>query len=494
MLFIVILAILIAFSYEPPLEAWQITPASSAVAGVAAMVAVNWILAEAFAQLTVRRIVRWPDSRGATLRSHQRLRWAHGAVLLGGFLAVVFGLDWPAVVRETWGLGGWVLVDDLAVLAPFLASVVVSHLAHCRVEHAARSCIAGDAALAGRPSLVRDVDFLLRHQLGVLLGPLFLLLTAQDVVSLVVGGTSMQAPAELVVGLGGLAAVLIFAPVLLRWLWRARPLPAGPLRERLEAMARRLRFRASDILIWNTHGMVINAAVAGILPRPRYVLLSDALLDALGPDEIEAVFGHEVGHIRHHHLWFYIGFLQGATVFLLALMVAVRGLVETLLGGTAASQAVWLGQGLLLPLGCSALYFGVFFGFLSRRFERQADLFGCRAISCGRRDCGGTHQPAEGGPGAVAICPTAIATFVATLERIALLNGSPRELRSWRHFSIAKRVEFLRRVAVEPGLERRFQAVVVTLKVLVLAAIVAAGWWAWFKSPELVAQLLEPLP
>jgi STE24 endopeptidase len=494
MLFIVILAILIAFSYQPPPDLWQITPATSALAGVAAMLAVNWVLAEAFAELTVRRLARSADSHGATLRSHQRLRWAHSVVLLTGFLAVVFGLDWPAVVRETWGLGRWVLVDDVAVLCPFLASLIASHLAHCRVEHAARSCLPGDTGMvAGRRWRGRDLDFLLRHQLGVLLGPLFLLLAAQDVVDLAVGGTRLQGPVELAVGLGGLAAVLVFAPVLLRWLWRARPLPAGPMRDRLEAMARRLRFSASDILIWDTHGTVINAAVAGILPRPRYVLLSDALLDALRPDEIEAVFGHEVGHIRHHHLWFYIGFLQGATVFLLAIMIAVRGVVEALLGSSAGSQIAWLGQGLLLPLGCSALYFGVFFGFLSRRFERQADIFGCRAISCGHRDCGDAHQPTESSSGPVAICPTAIATFVATLERIALLNGSPRDLRSWRHFSIAKRVEFLCRVALDPGLERRFQAVVVALKVLVLTAIVAAGSWAWLRSPVL-AELLAPMP
>ena len=61
--------------------------------------------------------------------------------------------------------------------------------------------------------------------------------------------------------------------------------------------------------MWDTRGGVANAMVAGPLPWVRYVFLSDRLLDELTPGEVEAVFGHEVGHVRHGHFFFYAAFM-----------------------------------------------------------------------------------------------------------------------------------------------------------------------------------------
>ena len=33
------------------------------------------------------------------------------------------------------------------------------------------------------------------------------------------------------------------------------------------------------------------------------------MLDEFSDDEIEAVFGHEVGHVRNHHMLWYLAFL-----------------------------------------------------------------------------------------------------------------------------------------------------------------------------------------
>ena len=35
---------------------------------------------------------------------------------------------------------------------------------------------------------------------------------------------------------------------------------------------------------------------------------SHRLVEELTPEEVEAVFGHEVGHVKHHHILFYVGF------------------------------------------------------------------------------------------------------------------------------------------------------------------------------------------
>ena len=69
-----------------------------------------------------------------------------------------------------------------------------------------------------------------------------------------------------------------------------------------------MRYR--DILVWRTHSNMGNAAVMGILPHMRYVLLSDLLLETMTDEQIEAVFAHEMGHVVHRHMaWFVLFFV-----------------------------------------------------------------------------------------------------------------------------------------------------------------------------------------
>jgi hypothetical protein len=97
---------------------------------------------------------------------------------------------------------------------------------------------------------------------------------------------------------------------------------------------------------------------------------------------------------------------------------------------------------------------------VSRRCERQADIFGCRTVSC--------------------------AVFIAALEKVAWLNGISRDrpgwLSSWQHSTIARRVEFLQRMSADPALEPRFQRRVGLIKWALLlclaAALVALLQWA----------------
>jgi STE24 endopeptidase len=491
MIFILITAVLVAFSYEPPADAGQITAPVITLVSAFMYLLLTWALGEATARWAARRMTLLPETRTAVMERYQRVRWVHAGAVLGGYTAMIHGMDWPGVVRVTWRLDRWILIDDLLVLLPIIAALLLAILSHFRVEELLR--VQSESLVVRAPrwkSRWSHVDFHVRHHMGIVLIPLLVLVTLQDFVAVVFEGTWAQSTVELGAAIAGLGGILILAPLFLRLLWRAQPLPAGPLRGRLEQLSRRLKFRSSDILIWNTHGAVINAAVAGILPWPRYVLLSDALLTHLSQDEIAAVFGHEVGHVRHHHLWFFVAFLAGAMSFLAMSVAAISPLMESLVGEAAASQFFGLAQGLVLPLACLVLYFGLFFGFLSRRFERQADIFGCRAVSCGNADCPTQHVPTLTDSGEPPLCPAGIQVFVQALERIADLNGAMRDARSWRHFSIAKRVEFLKRIAESPQVERSFQRVVSLLKVLVLVALIAGAWYLWREFPETTHQVL----
>jgi STE24 endopeptidase len=262
------------------------------------------------------------------------------------------------------------------------------------------------------------------------------------------------------IGLGLLLAMYVGIPWLLKILLGLTPLPEGPLRDRLLATARRLSFRFNDVLIWDTRNTIVNAMVTGPVPWLRYVVLTDRLVIELTPDEVEAVFGHEVGHIKHHHLLFYFGFL-------LASMIAVVGvwnaLAEMLDG---SSLSTWLTEHLpeleqwlqefellsILPLlGLLGAYVFVVFGFLSRRCERQADIFGCRTVS--------------------------VPVFVEALEKVGRLNGISRDrpgwLMSWQHSTIARRVAFLEKMHEDPHVEARFQRRVGLVKWATLLSLAA---------------------
>src|SRR5207247_3489707 len=147
-----------------------------------------------------------------------------------------------------------------------------------------------------------------------------------------------------------------FAPLFFKPLLGLRSLPSGPTRARIEAAARRLHFRFADLLVWPTHGSVVNAMIVGLVPRVRFVIFTDGILDDMPPGELDAVFGHEVGHARHGHIWFYALFLALSMTVLQAAF---------LFADLKPNSAMWL---------VFVAYLFVVFGFLSRRCERQADV------------------------------------------------------------------------------------------------------------------------
>jgi len=180
------------------------------------------------------------------------------------------------------------------------------------------------------------------------------------------------------------------------------------------------------------------------------------------------VFGHEVGHVKHQHMLYYLVFLL-ASVFVLGNIAPtyLNGLLEALNVDERCDLAV-------LPVVTAlGAYIFLVFGFLSRRCERQADIYGCRAVSCQRAVCDGHVNGHPLPQGAGGLCPTGIHTFIQALEKVALLNGISRDkpgfLQSWQHSTIARRVNFLQSLLIDPKAERRFQRRVFLVKCAFLA-------------------------
>lgn len=385
---------------------------------------------------------------------------------------------WPGLVLGTWGWRGSILVDDALLLAPFLGMQFLSWWGTFYGERAIHGLPPSHMGYrVGRHLYLRE-----RQSLALVLPIVTIFVIRNDLLGRL-WPSWQQNPyaetAELAV-LGVL--VLAVSPAFIRLAWPTRSLPDGPLRRRLEAIARRSGFRFADVLVWDTDHTMINACVTGILPRFRYVLLSDALIDALTPLEIAAVFGHEIGHVAHRHLQYFLFFFVGCLAVLTMGSDVFAGLESwiatlTTADPTAPSAFRDVIEGLVV-LVVVGLAFGTVFGHLSRRFERQADVYGCKVVSCGSADCPHhfdlDESPESGDAPIQSVCPTGVRIFADALASVAHQNGIDAEARSWRHGSIASRIAFLQKLAVAPEREAAFQRQVRNVRYGLAAGLAAS--------------------
>lgn len=415
-----------------------------------ANVALFWMLAGLIAQIGAAQLARDPWQRARLLRRVGRWRAWHLAALILSSLGVLYYLGWGSLFKGPQRVVPNLPGIELLLLAPFLAGLFLSWERFYLLEKLA--CEQGQPP---EPFIPKGSFLALqaRHNLLIVVPPTCLWLLHQLVAYFVPGLAENQDLLPLF-GITLMALALIGVPFLLRVFLGLRPMPAGPLRDRLEGTAARLGFRCSNILVWDTRQTMANAMISGFLPWARYVVLTDRLIAELTPEEVEAVFGHEIGHVKHHHLLTYVLFCL-LSMFVLAGVVEVGGVLFGAENATAAAPTAavdeatvwglvpdWLPHSseaetilIVVQLAAMGLYMFVVFGLLSRRCERQADLFGCRAVSN--------------------------EVFISALEKVACLNGMPRDragnwLVSWQHPTIAQRVEFIRTVSGNAAREARF--------------------------------------
>jgi len=204
-------------------------------------------------------------------------------------------------------------------------------------------------------------------------------------------------------------------------------MPPGELRDRLTAMCRRHRVRCGSMRLWRTRGLVLNGAVIGVVPRLRYLLLTDALVENLSAPQLEAVMAHEVGHIRRRHLPWLLAALAAAFGWAVWGMDAIGGVLfgdSATVDSTALTAVDVVGMTVAIAVGL------VVFGFVSRLFERQADAFAVQ-------DASGMTRSNRGAGTIVSL--EAARNMAGALDAVARLNHIPKEKFTWRHGSIAGR-------------------------------------------------------
>jgi STE24 endopeptidase len=167
----------------------------------------------------------------------------------------------------------------------------------------------------------------------------------------------------------------VFPTVLLPIFYKTSPLQDEALARRLLTLCQRVGLSALGVFRFNLGAETrkANAALAG-LGKTRRVLLSDTLLDAFTPDEIEGVLAHELAHHRYRHITKLLVISAVGSWFAFALTQFVSGRWLSTFGLTSLADIagfpllmLWFSLlGLLgLPLQNA----------ISRSFEWQADRF-----------------------------------------------------------------------------------------------------------------------
>ncbi len=222
------------------------------------------------------------------------------------------------------------------------------------------------------------------------------------------------------VALCAIAFLLLLAasPLLIRILLPTRPFPQGKLREAMEraaivARTGRLAIRVSG----KRTRHVVNACAFGVCPGTRGVIFTSGILRLLGPDQLFAVFCHELAHLSRHHISSFAGL---GVVFLLSVPP---------LGAATGDLPRSVSLGIIGTYGL--VYWIFLFGAVSRRLETEADLVAAKAV----------------GPG----------VYASALREIADLTGPSAKLKSWRHLSIQERLEILAQAETDPRIFEHVQ-------------------------------------
>jgi Zn-dependent protease with chaperone function len=257
-----------------------------------------------------------------------------------------------------------------------------------------------------------------------------------------------------------LFVLMIFMPSLIRYWWGCKPFLPSEKVNALKGFLEEKKFKYQGLLHWPIfEGRMMTAGIMGLLPRFRYIIITESLMDILSIEELKAVVAHEMGHARYRHLFFYILFFIGFAVVSIGLLGFFGELIETqpflitLVGTGASGDSSILNLVLALPMLVSmVVYFRYGMGFFMRHFERQADLYSALVMD----------SPSQ---------------TISSLEKIAILSGKIRDLPSWHHFSIRERVDYLLKFLHEPGLIGKHNRFVGLCFALYLIGMVGLGYF-----------------
>lgn len=484
---IAILSLILTFPAPPfPWLAKQV-PVLSVVAAATLLPAMVALIG---GKRSIQQHERRPDDPSLGHETYSRTLTVAQFVLAIAHGAVIGCTNWLGLSKSLPGVDYVPGLPGMIAAVPFLISILLVWTALYPAERAGRQIALEYDLFANKPpqpvwGLGEYLVFQFRHQILFILLPMILVLMARDVIEwyrtpLLARFHNDNVP-DLLLGAAAIV-VAVFTPGILRHVWDTKPLPPGPLREQLEMLCKKLNLRCREILVWRTGGMIVNAMVMGVVPWLRYVMITDGLLQRMDETKIEAVFGHESGHVKRRHILFFL------------LFAFTSGCLMTIIAEHSRTDRRMFAFVVIAAGVFMLLKWGLVFGWISRMFERQADLFGVRTLALSGLPCSSrcdlhTATPERAAPiatldgrrlGDEPLCPTAAHIFADMLHDVARLNGIPPEAPCWRHGSISKRARTVEAYALDPEATRKFERQMRMLQLAItIVAVGAMLWAAW---------------
>ena len=380
------------------------------------------------------------DQHDSMLR---RLSVCHSAVWLIASLAIVWAVRWQDVVRGNWNLDQWPVLDEAIILAPIVLSLVASWAIFYQIQYAIVGADKSQSVTCSqRPKLKHKlsqsrsafVSIRFRVYFLMVLVPVAMAVLAKDI------GPWVGTLPTYLQGAIYVVTLLLMAggfPFLLTWIWKTGRIQNAALKSELLETCELHKLRVHDVRVWNTDNQIVNALVAGIIPRLRLILLSDVLIKRFPKRELLAILRHEAGHLRLWHLPSRIGF---AVLPLLALAIdehnahGVIVMIESTL--TEIGLPVWTGIAFLIASYAVYAYYGL--SWLSHQMEFEADIYACQE----------TPQSLASAQSRTSIeyaCDMSDA-----LLRLAAVNPEQIEKHSLLHPSIGSRLRMIHAIGLDP--------------------------------------------
>ena len=385
---------------------------------------------------------------------HRRFRIGQASIgfdllALAGFVCNIYILNFPVLVHQALHFVNLPLIRHAFLILPLITGLMLIRLALYEIDRSARR------------STAKRFEFLNVH-FKFLIFPLLPLLIYFILLDLIDGFPETERffveHTYLFLALMALLVLLmyIYAPLLVSRIGKMSPLADMSLKEKIDRLAVQGKIRYKKIVVWQTGSLSIaNAAVAGIVRWWRQIFLTDALLTYFSDEEIETIVAHEFGHVRYNHIPTY--FIFSMTYFLgyAIFSIYVGGPILSLLPESAILTSI---EAIVFLF----LYFVLLFGYLSRRFEHQADLY---AVAL------------TGNPEA----------FKSALNRLSRLNFVPYSIQRvfeifHTHPSIHRRIELIDRFEEKDSGSLRYQRYLVEVKILfvllpvLMFILILFGW------------------
>jgi len=387
-----------------------------------------------------------------------RVNSCHTAVWLAASVATIYVFRWHDVVRSDWGLGRFVLVDEVLILMPVLLSLLASWAVFYDLK--STNEMLADEPLADeviappfkngihvdkstplsvqelRPawwfSASRQEFVLIRFRLYVLvlMVPLLLAVAVNDSIAMVFQLGPVAAVTCIVCG--GLA-MLALLPMLAGLPWKL----ASPS-EDLNTMVRQelAGFNLGGLRVreWDTGDQIINAAAVGMLPWFRQLWVSDRLIRLFPEGELKAIVRHEVAHLQLSH-----AAIRSALLLLPVSVVSIVGWLRwgdpMAVGSIADCVDASVFEVAVVMSALYMIYAAVTLRAVSHASEFEADLLAC---------CMPVEQQAKlGTQNRLQVCHRRWEEMLRAIERLAVCMPSQIDNKSVLHPSLRARMNAL---------------------------------------------------